>query len=184
MNKGMKKAHSVEAYIQGFPASTRKLLEQMRRTIRKEAPGASEKISYGIPTFFLNGNLVHFAGYEKHIGFYPGGAAIDTFKKEISGFESSRGTIRFPLDQPLPVQLIAKIVRARTARQTADFVQEPFAKLAAPARRALKAAGITSAAKLSKFTESEVAGLHGIGPNALISLRNLLRSEGLRFKKN
>lgn len=183
MNKPMNKAASVDAYIKGFSPSTRKLLEQMRKTIRKEAPGASEKISYGIPTFFLNGNLVHFAGYDRHIGFYPGGAALDTFKKEVSAFETSKGTIRFPLDKPLPTALIAKIVRARAARQTADLVQNPFADLPAPARRALAAASISSPSRLSKFTLEHIARLHGIGPKALVTLEKVLRSEGLRFKK-
>jgi uncharacterized protein YdhG (YjbR/CyaY superfamily) len=84
-------------------------------TIRREAPDAVEKISYGIPTFTLHGNLVHFAGYEHHIGFYPGAAAIDHFADRLEGFETSKGTVRFPLDQPLPLELVREIVRFRVA---------------------------------------------------------------------
>jgi uncharacterized protein YdhG (YjbR/CyaY superfamily) len=112
----------VDAYIAGFPEATQKLLQQLRSTIRKAAPKAEESISYQMPAYKFSGVLVYFAGYEKHIGFYPTGAGIAHFQKEIAGFKTSKGTIQFPLDKPLPLQLIKKIVAFR--------VQENLAKAA------------------------------------------------------
>ena len=110
----MKRTESIDQYIADFIQPTQVFLEQMRKTIRKAAPEAAEKISYGIPTFTLNKkNLVHFGGYEHHIGFYPGSAAIEHFTQEISPYESSKGTVQFPLDQPLPLALVTKIVKFR-----------------------------------------------------------------------
>ena len=91
----------------------------MRRTIRKCVPEAKEAISYGIPTFKLKGNLVHFAAFKNHIGFYPGAAAIVVFAKDLSTYETSKGTIRFPLDQPLPLDLVEKITKYRVAEERA-----------------------------------------------------------------
>jgi uncharacterized protein YdhG (YjbR/CyaY superfamily) len=112
----------VDAYIACFPEATQKLLQQLRSTIRKAAPKAEESISYQMPAYKFNGVLVYFAGYEKHIGFYPTGAGIVHFQKEITSFKTSKGTIQFPLDKPLPLQLIKKIVAFR--------VQENIAKAA------------------------------------------------------
>lgn len=104
---------SVDRYISGFPQHIQEKLQEMRNIIRSVAPAATEKISYGIPTFYLQGNLVHFAGYTKHIGFYPGAAAITTFKEELKGYKSAKGSVQFPLEQPLPAELIKQIVRYR-----------------------------------------------------------------------
>ncbi len=104
---------SIDEYISTFPVEVRKVLEEVRDTIQKAAPKAEEVISYGIPTFRLSGNLVHFAGYTKHIGFYPGAAGIEVFKKEISAFKSAKGSVQFPLDKPMPLGLITKIVKYR-----------------------------------------------------------------------
>lgn len=112
----MVKARSIDAYIKGFPPHTQALLRQIRKTIAKTAPDAVEKISYGMPTFFQDGNLVHFAGYAKHIGFYPGGAAVEVFADDLKAYETSKGTVRFPLDKPLPLRLITKIVRYRVGK--------------------------------------------------------------------
>jgi uncharacterized protein YdhG (YjbR/CyaY superfamily) len=112
------RAESIDHYIASFPGDVQPILRRMRNTIRKAAPGAVEKISYGIPTFWLEGNLVHFAAYKQHIGFYPGSSAISVFRKKLSGFEVSKGTIRFPLDRPVPYALITAIVKHRvTANQ-------------------------------------------------------------------
>lgn len=179
---------SIDAYIRGFPASTQKLLNQIRSTIRKAAPGASEKISYGIPTFFLNENLVHFAGYDKHIGFYPGGAGIEVFADELAAFETSKGTVRFPIDRPLPLRLVTKIVRFRVsqAAQKASAKKPtpaPFPSLAAPAERALKKAGITTIKQLARFSEGDIKAMHGIGPNAMTRLKQAMRAAGVTFQK-
>ena len=89
------------------------LLGQMRATIKKAAPQAEEKISYAMPIFFLNGNLVHFAGYKNHIGFYPAPSGISAFNDELSKYKGAKGSVQFPLDEPLPLVLITKIVKFR-----------------------------------------------------------------------
>jgi uncharacterized protein YdhG (YjbR/CyaY superfamily) len=106
-------AENIDEYIDAFPQSMQKLLKAMRNTIRKAAPQAEETIKYGIPTFTLQGNLVHFAGYKNHIGFYPAPKGIQQFKKETAKYEKGKGTLQFPLDQPLPLPLVAKIVKFR-----------------------------------------------------------------------
>jgi len=104
---------TVDEYIAGFPAGTQKLLKQLRATIKKAAPGAEEIISYMMPAYKYKGVLVYFGGYAHHIGFYPTGSGIEHFKKEIAGYKSSKGTVQFPLDAPLPVQLVKDIVAFR-----------------------------------------------------------------------
>lgn len=104
---------NIDEYIAGFPPDIQEILEKIRKTIRNAAPQASEKISYQIPTFFLKGNLVHFAGFKNHIGFYPTSSGVANFKNELSAYEISKGTVRFPLDQPIPFGLLRKIVRFR-----------------------------------------------------------------------
>lgn len=106
-------AKNIDEYIAAFPSGIREKLEEMRATIRKAAPEAEEAISYAIPTFRLNGNLVHFAAFKNHIGFYPAPRGIEAFKKELSRYEGGKGTVQFPLDQPLPLPLITKIVKFR-----------------------------------------------------------------------
>ncbi|MCB0495307.1 MAG: DUF1801 domain-containing protein [Cyclobacteriaceae bacterium] len=104
---------TIDDYITEFADPVQKLLRQMHSVIKEEAPEATEAISYAMPTFKLNGNLVHFAGYKSHIGFYPAPSGILAFEKELTGFKTSKGAIQFPLDNPLPVELIRKIVRFR-----------------------------------------------------------------------
>ena len=108
-----KKPVTVDEYVATMPAATRSKLEDLRRTIREAAPDATEKIGYGIPTFVFHGNLVHFAGYERHIGFYPASSGVREFAAELAGYETSKGTIRFPLDEPLPLDLVRRIVEFR-----------------------------------------------------------------------
>jgi uncharacterized protein YdhG (YjbR/CyaY superfamily) len=102
-----------DKYILSFPPETQKILQKLRDAIRKAAPDAEESIKYGIITYILNGNLVHFGGFKKHIGFYPAPSGIKAFKKELSVYKTSRGAIQFPLDKPLPLKLITKIVKFR-----------------------------------------------------------------------
>jgi len=104
---------SVDSYIQSSPPEIQKKLRQLRSMIRSAAPAAVEKISYRMPTFFLNGNLVYFAAFKNHIGFHPGSKAIEKFSKELASYEGSKGTVRFPFDSPIPAALIKKIVRYR-----------------------------------------------------------------------
>lgn len=106
-------APNVDIYIAGFPAETRKFLGQIREAILKAAPGAEEVISYQMPAYKLNGMLVYFAGYKNHIGFYPTGSGIESFKHKLSGYKTSKGTVQIPLNQPLPLDLITEMVRFR-----------------------------------------------------------------------
>ena len=112
-------AENIDQYIAAFPKDIQKLLKQMRTTIQKAVPKAEEAIKYAIPTFVLNGNLVHFAAFKNHIGFYPAPRGIEEFKKELSVYEGSKGTVKFPLDKPLPLKLITSIVKFRAAQNMA-----------------------------------------------------------------
>ena len=112
-------ARDMDEYISRFPAEVQAILEQMRATIREAAPEAEETISYQMPTFRLKGNLVHFAAYQKHIGFYPTPSGIERFRKELSAYEVSKGTVRFPLDQPIPYDLIGRIATFRVQENLA-----------------------------------------------------------------
>lgn len=104
---------TIDEYIAGFPDDVRKILEKIRATIRKAAPDAKEAIKYQLPTFTLKGNLVHFGAFTNHIGFYPAPSGIEEFKKELERYQGGKGTIRFPLDEPIPFGLISRIVKFR-----------------------------------------------------------------------
>jgi uncharacterized protein YdhG (YjbR/CyaY superfamily) len=106
-------ARSTDEYITAFPPETQKVLEELRALIRAAAPDATETISYAIPTFDLNGHLVHFAGHERHIGFYPTGSGVEAFKEELKPYKSGKGSVQFPLGRPLPIVLIRRIVEFR-----------------------------------------------------------------------
>ncbi|MCF2446121.1 DUF1801 domain-containing protein [Dyadobacter sp. CY345] len=135
----------VDQYIAGFPPETQKLLKEMRKAIRDAAPDAEEKIGYGMPTLTLNGNLVHYAAYKNHIGFYPAPQGLEEFKEALSGFKGSKGGVQFPLDKPLPVDLIAKITKYRIEKN-----------LEKPAVKPKKA----STAKAIKLSDSEQVSEH------------------------
>jgi uncharacterized protein YdhG (YjbR/CyaY superfamily) len=104
---------TMDEYIGTFPEDVQRILNELRQTIREAAPEAQETINYQIPTFTLNGNLVHFAAFEKHIGFYPTPSGMEAFKKELSGYKGAKGSVQFPIDQPLPLPLIRRIVEYR-----------------------------------------------------------------------
>ena len=106
-------ANSIDEYIAGFAPETQRALEAVRALIKRTAPDAIETISYAIPTFDLNGHLVHFAGYARHIGFYPTGSGIEAFQEELRAYHTGRGSVQFPLDQPMPMELIRHIVEYR-----------------------------------------------------------------------
>jgi len=113
MDKKMGRPASIDEYITQFPKDIQAILQQVRRVIREAAPGATEKISYGMPGFSQNGMLVWFAGHTNHIGFYPTGEGVATFKNELSAYKTSKGAVQFPLDQLIPYELIRKIVKHR-----------------------------------------------------------------------
>jgi uncharacterized protein YdhG (YjbR/CyaY superfamily) len=104
---------TMDEYISTFPQDVQSILNELRQTIREAAPEAEETINYQMPTFTLNGNLVHFAAFENHIGFYPTPSGIEAFRKELSGYKGAKGSVQFPIYQPLPLPLIRRIVEYR-----------------------------------------------------------------------
>jgi uncharacterized protein YdhG (YjbR/CyaY superfamily) len=114
-----KQANNIDEYIADFPDDARAAMEKVRTAIRKAAPRAEEAIKYQIPTFVLNGNLIHFGGYKNHIGLYPGSRAIEEFKQELVGYKLSKGTVQLPLDKPMPTGLITKITKFCVQRNLA-----------------------------------------------------------------
>lgn len=118
---------TIDEFIAAFPEDIRAILQKIRAIIREEAPEAQETINYGIPTFTLHGNLVHFSAFKKHIGFYPAPSGIEKFKDELAPYAGAKGSVQFPLDQPIPYELIRKIVAFR--------VEENLAKAEVKARQ-------------------------------------------------
>ena len=106
---------TIDEYIAGFPPDVQEILQKVREVIHAAAPDATEKISYQMPTFYLNGNLVHFAAYPHHIGFYPAPTGIASFQDRFAGLKQGKGSVQFPLDQPIPFGLIREIVLFRVA---------------------------------------------------------------------
>ncbi len=118
------KPQNIDQYMDAFPASTQQILQQIRETIQKAAPGAKEKISYAMPAFELNGILVYFAAYEKHIGFYALPSGNAAFQKELSAYKMGKGSIQFPIDEPMPYGLITKIVQFRVIENQQKAAQK------------------------------------------------------------
>jgi uncharacterized protein YdhG (YjbR/CyaY superfamily) len=110
---------TIDEYIAGFPKDVQAILQQIRATIRKAAPGAEEKISYQMPAFTLKGNLVYFGAFKNHIGFYPIPSGIEAFQEELSAYEQGKGSVQFPLDKPIPYDLISRIVKFRVKENLA-----------------------------------------------------------------
>lgn len=112
------KPGSIDEYIAAFPNDVQAVLEQIRATIQKTAPDAEETIKYGMPTFTLKGNLVYFAAYKKHIGFYPAPTGNEEFKEALANYKTGKGSVQFPLDKPMPLELIVKMVEWRVKQNT------------------------------------------------------------------
>jgi uncharacterized protein YdhG (YjbR/CyaY superfamily) len=110
---------TIDDYIAGFPPDIQDILRKVRAAVRKAAPDAQEAIKYQMPTFVLNGNLVHFAAFKKHLGFYPTPTGVEAFKQELSAYATSKGAVQFPLDQPIPYGLIGRIVKFRVKENLA-----------------------------------------------------------------
>ena len=119
---------TIDEYIATFPEETQKILEAIRAAIRSVAPEAVEKISYQMPTFYLYGNLVHFAAFKSHIGLYPTPSGTEAFKKELSTYQAGKGSIRFPIDKPIPLDLIKEIVKYRVAENMKKAASQPKKK--------------------------------------------------------
>ncbi len=108
---------NIDEYIAAFPPDVQKILEKIRKVIRKVVPDAEEAIKYQIPTFVLNGNLVHFAAYKEHIGLYPAPRGADELKDELAAYEGGKGTLRFSLEEPIPYDLIGRVVKYLVRKQ-------------------------------------------------------------------
>jgi uncharacterized protein YdhG (YjbR/CyaY superfamily) len=121
-------AKDIDEYIAAFPPDVQGILQKIRSTIQTAAPEAQETINYAIPTFTLHGNLVHFAAFKKHIGFYPTPTGVEKFKAELAAYEMAKGSVQFPLDEPIPYGLISEIVKYR--------VQENLARAEAKKKKA------------------------------------------------
>ncbi len=119
MDAGSTTPKDIDEYIAGFPKDVQEILQKIRMTIREEAPDAEEAIKYQIPTFTLNGNLVHFAAFKNHIGFYPTPQGIEEFAEELAPYASGKGSAQFPLDKPIPFDLIRRIVKFRVEKNLA-----------------------------------------------------------------
>jgi uncharacterized protein YdhG (YjbR/CyaY superfamily) len=115
---------SIDEYIATCPPEIQRILQEIRAVVKAAAPEAGEKISYQMPTFFLNGNLVHFAAFKNHIGFYPAPTGIEAFAAELSKYKGAKGSVQFPLNQPMPLDLITKIVKYRAAENLKKAEQQ------------------------------------------------------------
>lgn len=115
---------TIDEYIAGFPPAVREILQKVRETVRQAAPDAEEKISYQMPTFALHGNLVHFAAFKHHLGFYPTPTGTAHFQKELAAYKGAKGSVQFPLDQPIPYALIRKIVKFRVKENRQKAAQK------------------------------------------------------------
>jgi uncharacterized protein YdhG (YjbR/CyaY superfamily) len=123
MKRSKTNVTTIDEYIAGLPKDIQKILSELRSTIRRAAPQATEKISYQMPTFYLDGNLVHFAAHPNHIGFYPTPSAIVEFQDELKRYKSSKGAVQFPIDEPLPLKLISRMVKFRVAEKTRETIE-------------------------------------------------------------
>jgi uncharacterized protein YdhG (YjbR/CyaY superfamily) len=128
-------AKDIDDYIARYPSEVQAMLQELRETIRKTAPEAQETISYQMPTFTLKGNLVHFAAFKNHICLYPAPSGIDKYMDELSNYELSKGTIRFPLDQPIPLKLVGRIVEFRV-QENLEKAEAKKNKLKAKSKKA------------------------------------------------
>jgi len=203
----MQSYNNIDEYIDQFPAPTQKLLTSIRTTIQKTVPLAKEAIKYGMPTYVLGGNIIHFACFKNHIGLYPGPGAITTFNNELEKYPTSKGTIQFPIDGPIPLALIKKIVqfnveraeiRAKlksgstkkgietkaSSKKTSATDADLLPKISAPARRVLEAKGIKNLRQLSKYSASELLELHGFGPSSIPIIEKALKQAGLKLKSD
>lgn len=202
MNTQQSAPTAIDEYIAGQPSDIQTILQQIRQIIRQAAPDAEEVISYQMPAFRQHGILVFFAAFKAHIGLYPPVAGDDELVRAAAFYAGPKGNLRFPLDQPIPYDLIGRIVRFRVAENLAKAAAKQSKKksmskkaktapnqvadiwpngVAAPAQRALAAAGYTSLEQLAAVTETELLDMHGMGPKALGVLRAALQAQGLAF---
>lgn len=135
---------TIDQYISNYPPEIQDILEKIRGVVKVAAPEATEKISYQMPTFVLHGNLVHFAAYKNHIGLYPAPSGIEAFKQQLSPYKGAKGSIRFPLDEPIPYELIGEIVKYRVA----ENIEKAANKKVKKRNREFRCCGSSAASKL------------------------------------
>ena len=165
-------AKTVDEYIAQFDSEMQRRLQTLRLLIRTQAPQASESISYGMPAYKLGGKpLVYFAGYPSHIGFYATPNGHEAFAKELAEYKQGKGSVQFPNDRPLPVDLIKRI---------AAYRKDDMPYIGAPAASALAEIGVARASQLKDFTEKDLLAMHGIGPKAI----RMLREAGVELKNS
>lgn len=122
------KIQTIEEYISGYPPEIQEKMQALRKAINEAAPDSKEKISWGMPTFYLNGNLVHFAAHKNHIGFYPGLSGVEAFQEEGKEFIGTKSTFRFPYDKPIPLDLVMRVVQFRVAESIRDAEEKKLKK--------------------------------------------------------
>lgn len=171
---------NIDEYIKTFPESIGQILQKIRELIHTISPDAVEAISYQMPTFRLNGKvLVHFAGYENHIGLYATPTGHKQFAEELSKYKQGKGSVQFSLDQEIPFDLIEKIIKFRVENvANISFKTQPKnlkIELGKPAQRALENASIKTLEDLSKWTKKDILGLQGIGPSSLSKIIKYLK---------
>ena len=180
---------TIDEFLRELPAGIRKKLEQIRKAARKIAPEAEEAIRYGMPTFRLGRNMLHFNAYEGHIGFYPGPGGIDAFAKACAPYRTGKGTLQFSPEGKLPMKLIEDIIRFRVKQERERLeakgprkAASPWSVLPAPAQRALAKEKIKTVKQLAKWSKAELLSLHGMGPGSIPKLVKILQEHGLQLK--
>lgn len=202
----------IKTYFSAFPMEVQQRLAKLREFIKRQIPEAEELISYGIPTFKYFHNLVHYAGYEHHIGFYPGADAMKHFAQELSAYKSGKGSVQFPLNEEIPLDLIKRMVNYRVEENNKKLLQnarysmcvnrhvhlkkvvcpicgqpdvlkeDDFSMLSNPAQRALAANGIDTWKSLANYDVNTILSWHGIGKSAIPKLREECEKRGLKLK--
>jgi uncharacterized protein YdhG (YjbR/CyaY superfamily) len=167
-------------YIDKFPEEVKQRLLAIKRLVKKIVPNAEETMAYGLPTFKLFGNLVHFGGFKNHIGFYPVPSGLKAFKKELANYKTSKGAVQFQNSEKLPLDLIEKIVKFRVE----ENMVASFGKIGMPATNAFLHTGIKSINDIPKYSEADLLKIHGVGPKAISILKTSLRKYKLKLKSN
>lgn len=176
------KPANMDAYIAAFPGNIQRVLEQIRMAIKKATPGTEEVISYGMPAFKYKGSvIIYFAGYKNHIGLYATPSGHAAFAKELASYKQGKGSVQFPMDKPVPLNLISRIVKFKVKQREQEH-KDFLPGLSAPARRALQNNNIKTLKELAKHIEAEILELHGIGKTAIPKLQDILKEKGLTFK--
>lgn len=178
--------NAVKEYIDDLPKEHRAIFKDFYKATKAAIKSdLTEGVSYGIPAFFYRGQpIASLMLTKKHYGFYPyGSRAIEEFRDLLKEYSTSSGTIRFPLNKKLPLALIKKIVKRKSAEVDENIQKKTgLPKIGAPATRALESIGIKTLKSLKKYTEKEIANLHGMGPKALGILKATMKKEGIKFK--